>query len=136
MNVGKHISKDIKPLLLEGEIEDALGLMEEMKLSHLPVVDEDSQYLGIVDEESLLEAQLGGTKISLCGRQFQAYSANLDSHILEVVRIASDGILSMVPIVDKDNIYRGYISPLELLQDLGSQITFKEDGQGVVQSKK
>lgn len=128
MNVGKHISKDIKPLVLEGQIDDALGLMEEMKLSHLPVVDENGQYLGILDEESLLEAQLDGTKISLCSRQLQAYSANLDSHVLEVARIASEGILSMVPIIDKSNVYRGYISPLELLQDLGSQVTFKEDG--------
>lgn len=128
MNVGKHISKDIKPLSLEGKIDHALGLMEEMKLSHLPVVDEDGLYLGIVNEENLLEAFGDDAKVSLCARFFQPYCANLDSHILEVARIASEGILSMVPIIDKDNIYRGYISPLELLQDLGSQITFKEEG--------
>lgn len=128
MNVGKHISKDIKPLVLEGSVDDALSLMEEMKLSHLPVVDEAYQYLGVVNEETLLEAQQDGAIVSQCARFFQAYSANLDSHVLEVARIASDGILSMVPIVDKENIYRGYISPLELLQDLGSQITFKEEG--------
>lgn len=128
MNVGKHISKDIKPLQLEGKIDLALALMEEMKFSHLPVIDEDSKYLGVVDEESLMEALLEGNEISKCNRCLQAYSANLDSHILDVVRIAGEGILSIVPIVDHENIYRGYISPLELLQDLGSQTTFKEDG--------
>lgn len=132
MNVGKHISKDIKALTLDGKIEDALALMDEMKLNHLPVVDEAAQYLGLVDEESLLEAQLDGETIALCNRCLKPYSAKLDGHILEVARIAGDGILSMVPIVDKNNVYRGYISPLELLQDLGSQITFKEEGGVIV----
>lgn len=128
MNVVKHISNDIKPPSTDDIVADVLELMEEMKISHLPVVDEEHIYLGVISEENLLEVMDDNSQLNSCLRCLQPYSVPVETNVLEVVHVASEGSLSLVPIVDKDNRYRGYISVVELLQDMGNQLSFKEEG--------
>lgn len=128
MNVLKHISNDIKAPLLTDSVGEVLGLMEEMKVAHLPVIDGDSKLLGVIDEDSLLEIEDPKVTIESCIMYFGQYSVRVDAPIFEVIRIGSEASLSLVPIVDKNSSYKGYISLLDLLQDLGNQISIKEEG--------
>jgi predicted transcriptional regulator len=128
MNVAEHISNDVKPLGLNEVVREVLDLMEELKFCHLPVVEENNGYLGLICEDDLLEVENEEQKLSEVARFLKPYSVPIDSHIFNVVKVAGEGQLSLVPIIDQNEVYRGYISPLELVQDLGGQLSFKEEG--------
>ena len=52
--------------------------------------------------------------------------------MFDAIRIIGEGNLSLLPVVDEENHYLGYISAVELLQDIGREITFTEPGSVVV----
>ncbi|MDZ7846588.1 MAG: hypothetical protein U5L96_07370 [Owenweeksia sp.] len=41
--------------------------------------------------------------------------------MFEALRLIGEGNLSLLPVVNAENKYRGYISSVELLQDLGRE---------------
>lgn len=128
MNVTQHISNDVKPLHLTDVVKDVLDLMEELKFSHLPVVEDNCLYLGVISEDDLLEIEDDNSNLSTGVRFLKPYSIIETSHIFEVIKVAGMAQLSLLPITDKEGMYKGYISPLELVQDLGQQLSYKEEG--------
>lgn len=132
MNVSEHLLRDIKALKLSQKIVDILDLMEELKYSHLPVVDDECKYLGLVGEDDLLEAENEEDSLSKHIRFLKMYHAPIEANLFEAIRIIGEGNLSLLPIVDVKEDYQGYISPLELIQDLGLQMTFVEKGSVIV----
>ena len=54
MFCGQIISSDILPLTLQDTAEEALRIMQEKHVNHLPVV-EGERYLGLISEDDLLD---------------------------------------------------------------------------------
>lgn len=131
MKVTKHLLNDIKPLHQSEKVSDILDVMEELKYSHLPVVDDDKIYLGLVCEDDLLEINEDDL-LKKHFRMMSAFSVAENEEVLRAISIIGKENLSLLPVVNKDNKYLGYISAAELLQDLGRQISFSEPGSVVV----
>jgi len=109
----KLISDSVTPLKTSDTAVEALKLMEEFKVSHLPIVNNE-QFLGIISEGDILEHNnfndaIGSHRLSLTG----AFVTN-DKHIFEIIKTAGSFNLSLIPVVGDDNIYLGVI----LLQNL------------------
>lgn len=132
MNIGRHLLNDIKPLGLTDKISDILDQMEELKFSQLAVVDDDQYYLGLIDEDDALEIENETGELGQHARYLKPYSIALGSNLFEAIKVIGEGQLSLLPVVDEDHIYKGYLSPLELMQDLGRQMTFVESGSVLV----
>lgn len=128
MKVEKHLLNDLQPLRQSEKVVDILDTMEELKFSHLPVVDDDRLYLGVVCEDDLLEVGNEEDSLSKHTRLLKAYSISINADMFEAIRLIGEGNLSLLPVVDDANMYRGYISAAELLQDVGRELTFKEPG--------
>ena len=128
MNVAKHLLNDIKPLGLRTVVREVLDLMEELKFGHLPIVDETGHYLGVICEDDLLEIENEDDEITVHIRFIKPYFLISDQHVLDAVKLCSEAQLSLIPVVDKEQHYLGYISCLELIQDLGNMLSFKEEG--------
>lgn len=134
MKVEKHLLNDVKPLNQKEKVVDILDAMEELKFSHLPVVDDERLYLGVICEDDLLEVSNEEDSLTKHLRLLKAYYVKSDADMFEAIRIIGEGNLSLLPVVDEKNIYRGYISTSELLQDVGRELTFKEPGGVLVLS--
>ena len=134
MKVEKHLLNDLKPLNQKEKVVDILDAMEELKFSHLPVVDDERLYLGVICEDDLLEVSSDDDALSKHLRLLKAYRINVNADMFEAIRIIGEGNLSLLPVVDAENHYRGYISTSELLQDVGRELTFKEPGGVLVLS--
>lgn len=133
MKVEKHLLNDLKALKSSQKIVDILDVMEELKFSHLPVVDDEKNYLGVVCEDDLLEVnEEEALKNHL--RLLKPFSIKIDADMFEAIRIIGEGNLSLLPVVDEAEVYRGYIASTELLQDVGRELTFKEPGGVIVLS--
>ncbi|WP_417600065.1 CBS domain-containing protein [Owenweeksia hongkongensis] len=134
MKVEKHLLNDLKPLNQSEKVVDILDAMEELKFSHLPVVDDERLYLGVICEDDLLEVSNEDDILTKHLRLLKAYRISVEADMFEAIRVIGEGNLSLLPVVDAENHYRGYISTAELLQDVGRELTFKEPGGVLVLS--
>jgi predicted transcriptional regulator len=92
---------------------NALDLMDQFRISHLPVV-ENGKLLGLISEDSLMDLEsLQGDSAGLPLLRAQALK---DAHILDVLKVAGEHRLSIVPVVDAENNYLGSIRLEDLLE--------------------
>lgn len=131
MRVGDHILNDFKALNLEEQVGDLLALMEELKCNHLPIVDE-GKYLGLISEDDLLDVENPEDRLQSHLKVIKPYQIDPEQHLYEAVKTFGEGDLSILPVVDDQAHYLGYIAPNELMWDLGQQLGFVERGSVVV----
>lgn len=132
MRVSRHLLNDLKPLTGNETIGEILDIMEELKYAHLPVVDNEKLYLGVLCEDDLLEVSEENQRLSDHMRLLKAYSINEGSDIFDAIKTIGEGNLTLLPVIGEKGVYVGYISAVELLQDLGRSLTFSEPGSVVV----
>jgi acetoin utilization protein AcuB len=105
--------------------------IEWLKISHLPVINE-SQYLGVVAEDELLQVRnaeepIGGLALTILNAfVFQ------DVHVYDVIRVFHQLQLSVVPVLDYKNNYLGAISIHSLLDYTSEIYAVKEPGGIIV----
>lgn len=131
MRVGDHILNDYKPLAPGALVQDVLDAMEELKCSHLPVLEE-GQYLGLISEDDLMDIENTDDSIGQHRKVFKPYQVLENNNIYEALRVIGEGSLSCLPVLNKEGHYVGYLSPQELSWDLGQQLTYVEPGGVVV----
>ncbi|MCD4735068.1 MAG: CBS domain-containing protein [Bacteroidales bacterium] len=111
------VSEGIIPLSPADSATKALDWMDELKVSHIPVVV-DGKYIGLISEKVILnESDIDfkiGSKSSVLQRQF-VYDHH---HILDVIRILSEFELSLIPVIDENDGYLGSVTSGNLLGNL------------------
>ena len=110
-----NIDHAIPALKLTDEIHYALDLMDEHKVFHLPVVQED-QYLGYVSESILLDSSASTiNEIVLAGEK--AFTTDQESLYGSARKLAIYD-LSTLAVLDKENKYLGIITIQSLFKSL------------------
>ncbi len=124
------LSTAIVPLRTSDTGEDALGMMSDFYIRHLPIVN-NKQLLGVIAEDDILEYDV----LDAVG----SYSLSLprpvvrhNDHIYEVLRLMAQYELSVVPVVDFEDVYIGLITQEDLLQYFASMGSFTEQGTIIV----
>ncbi len=131
MRVGDHILNDYKPLSTSEKVGDVLSAMEELKSSHLPVLEE-GKYLGLISEDDLLDIENEEDQIEQHLNLLKPYQAKANTHLYEAIRLFGEGNLTCLPVLNEEGDYVGYLSASELMWDLGQQLTFAEKGAVLV----
>ena len=99
----------ITPLKTSDKGIDALGMMEEYKVSHLPIVN-NVDFLGLISESDIYsinnpEEPIGNYKLSHSMIFVKKYQ-----HIFDVFKVLGMYELSLVPVLDDKNKYLGSIT--------------------------
>ncbi|MCR9154299.1 MAG: CBS domain-containing protein [Bacteroidetes bacterium] len=131
MRVGDHILNDFKPLGIDEELAAVLQAMEELKCSHLPVLD-NGKYLGLISEDDLMDIEDTEDRIEEHLKVLKPYQVLDTTHIYEAIKVFGEGNLSCLPVLNEEGKYIGYLSPLELMWDLGQQVSYAEKGAVIV----
>lgn len=131
MLAAELISNSIPPLRTSDTVQKAMERMAEFKLSHLPIVN-DSQFLGLLAEEELIEVKdvntpIGGLSLSLLNPFVYE-----DAHVYDVIRLLNQLNLSTVPVLDYKKNYLGLISVNHLLNYAADIFGVKEPGGIIV----
>jgi len=105
----------------------ALKLMDDQKLSHLPIVN-NVEFLGLISEndifaENKLEESIGNHTLSLVNAFVYQYQ-----HMYEVISLVSEMKLSVVPVIDKNNWYLGSITTQNLLEQFSETAAIRNPG--------
>ncbi|MFT4762717.1 MAG: acetoin utilization protein AcuB [Paraglaciecola sp.] len=124
------ISSAILPLRTSDTGEEAIQVMEDFYVRHLPIVN-DKQLLGVVSEDDILlhdvHEAVGSYALSLLKPYVKA-----QDHIYEIMRLLSENSLTIIPVVDYDNNYIGMIAMEDVLNYFAKTGTFSEQGSIVV----
>ena len=110
-----HLLSDATPPLRPGDtVEYALGLLMELRVRHLPVVDEDKVVLGILSEDRLLDASSPDDLVLdlIAGQPIVAAS---EDHVFEVSRLMMEHDLTTVPVL-KGGAYVGLVRRHDLFE--------------------
>jgi len=115
-----ELNNNIIPRLqLEDTVGKALQLINDFKVSHLPVVSEE-KYLGLISEDDLIDADNKKMLIQLLQDDFLDISIKENEHFLQAVNISNEYQTSVVPVVNEEKEFLGSISGQQLLRTLGN----------------
>ena len=82
------INHSIPQLHLQDSVHKALQLINDFRVTHLPVVT-DSKYLGLISEDDLLDAESDKLMIELLQDEFIPVAVNENEHFLKAVNISN-----------------------------------------------
>jgi acetoin utilization protein AcuB len=112
------INNNIPRLQLQDTVTKALRLLNDFRVTHLPVVSDD-KYLGLVSEEDLLDAEESKMPIELMQEMFVYASVRDNEHFLNAVNCSNQFDTTVVPVINEDKELLGVITTTELLKTLG-----------------
>ncbi len=107
--------------------EHALGLLMEVRVRHLPVVDHDD-LVGVISEDTLLESASGPDApiASLLGPK--PVSAAPDTHLFDVTKTMVEHDLTTLPIAEEDGTYVGLVKRHDIFNRFAKMLSTQESG--------
>ncbi len=109
----------------------ALSQMEEMHLSHLPLVD-GTEYIGIISEKEILSVDDAELEIGQYKNMPAKVSVTGEQHVYEVLNLLSSLDLTMLPVVTKCNKYMGAILLPTVINTLSDLVGIHDSGGVIV----
>lgn len=131
MLTGELRSQNLPYLRLTDKVHQALQLMNDNQVTHLPIVDGD-KYIGIIAEDDLLQADNDNSDLQELNQSFGNASVKNNEHFLKAIQLAAENGLSIVPIVDEENNLTGAVPYRDLLVHASEFMSLKEPGGLIV----
>jgi CBS domain-containing protein len=131
MLTGELQSQTLPYLHLHDKVYQALQLMNDNQVTHLPIVDGE-KFVGIISEDDLLMAERDNDELSALQQSFAATSVKDTEHFLKAVQVAAQSGLSVVPIVDNNNDIVGVVAYNDLLKHASQFMSLNEPGGLIV----
>jgi CBS domain-containing protein len=127
MTAKNLISDAVPPLKTSDTGNKAIAWLNEFHVNHLPIVN-NKEFLGLISEEDILDlsnpdAAIGDHKLALLRP-----TVNEDQHIFDVMKVAAELKLTLIPVIDSNNQYLGVITLADLLGHFTSMSSFLEPG--------
>lgn len=131
MVAAELISNVIVPLSPADNIQRGLARMNEFKVYQMPIVN-DTQYLGVVTEEELLEIR--DPEIRIADQPLALLNPFVyhDTHIYDVLRLMGQLQLCILPVLDAANGFLGTITERDLIKYTGELFSLQEPGGTIV----
>jgi len=131
MLTGELQSQTLPYLHLHDKVYQALQLMNDNRVTHLPIADGD-KYIGIVSEDDLLLVDNDHNELNLLQQSFGNVSVKNSEHFLKALQLAAENGLSVVPVVDNENDIVGAIAYNDLLKHASEFMSLNEPGGLIV----
>lgn len=125
------ISELITPLKTSDTGAVALSIMEELRVSHLPIVNCE-KLLGVISDTDIYnlnapDEPLGNHRLALI-RPYVVQS----QHYYEVIRVAASEKLTLVPVLDEKGNYLGCITLARIVALMADMASVKQPGGIIV----
>lgn len=130
--LAKDLISDVVPALKTSDSgQKALYWMDIFRISHLPIVNNED-FLGLISDKdiydhNMAEEPIGNHSLSL----FSPYVA-VDQHVYEVMEVASELQLTVVPVLNEDKKFQGVVTLTDLLHFFADVSALKQPGGIIV----
>jgi predicted transcriptional regulator len=127
MKVRDAIHSTTPALQTSDTVEDALGLLMEHHVRHLPVVEDNGRLAGVISEDRLMDAEGPGSPVDslLIGRPV---SVPPEAHIFDAARTMVEHDLSTVPVADPDGQYLGVLRRHDIFDQFAQMLSTRQSG--------
>lgn len=121
------INDMIIPLEVDDSVAAAMRQMDEVRVSHLPVID-NKQFLGLISEDDLLETEDDLEPVKILTKSYHRFSVQEQDHFYNAMRIMAENQLSVLPVTDRKNFYIGSITGEDLVSASADTLSVKNPG--------
>lgn len=126
--VARDLISEVVPSLKTSDSgQTALNWMEIFRISHLPIVN-NQDFLGLISDSDIYdmnqpEEPIGNHALTLLKPYVTA-----EQHLFEVIGLASRLKLTVIPVLDNHNHYKGVITTTDLVRYLASISSMDQSG--------
>lgn len=131
MLAGDLITDEIPPLKVTDTVELALDWMEQFKVSHLAVVN-NRELIGVVSETDLLDYEHPDEQINVSKLHLMRPAIHYYQHTYDLLRIMSSLNLTLIPVIDEQELYKGCITQKGIIQNLSAMSSVQNPGGVIV----
>jgi len=131
MLTGNLQTQTLPYLHLSDKVYQALELMNENHVEHLPIV-EGEKYVGVISEDDLSQAENEHSTLEDFKQSISNPSVKEDEHVLRAIQVAVQNGLTVVPIVDEENELVGVVTYADLLKYSSEFMSLNEPGGLIV----
>ena len=130
--VAKDLISEVIPSLKTSDLgQAALNWMEIFRISHLPIVN-NQEFLGLISDTDIYDMNqpdepIGNHLLTL----YKPY-VTTEQHIFEVIGLASRLKLSVIPVLDSKNHYKGVITSNDLIRHIAGISSMDQPGGIIV----
>mgnify|MGYP001196742348 CR=1 FL=1 len=124
----RELASQSLPCLHPGDkVYQALQLMNDNQVSHLPITEGD-KYMGLISEDDLLQAENDHAEIRELQQSFADSFVKENDHFLRAVQLAAENGLTIVPMVNEELELTGTLAYSDLLKHASAFMNLKEPG--------
>lgn len=125
--IAKDLASPFVVLKTSDTGQAALSLMEELKISHLPIVNNE-EFLGLISQTDIYDLNAPESPIGNHVLSVSKPFVGQDQNIFEVIRIMSEQKLTLLPVLDNKLKYIGSISISNLIQHFAKTSALENPG--------
>ena len=130
--VAKDLISEVIPSLKTSDLgQAALNWMEIFKISHLPIVNNE-EFLGLISDTDIYDMNQPNEPIGNHVLTLYKPFVTTEQHIFEVIGLASRLKLSVVPVLDAKNNYKGVITSTDLIRHIAGISSMDQPGGIIV----
>jgi len=130
--VAKDLISEVIPSLKTSDLgQTALNWMEIFKISHLPIVNNE-EFLGLISDTDIYDMNQPNEPIGNHVLTLYKPFVTTEQHIFEVIGLASRLKLSVVPVLDVKNNYKGVITSTDLIRHIAGISSMDQPGGIIV----
>lgn len=130
--VAKDLISEVIPSLKTSDLgQTALNWMEVFRVSHLPIVN-NQDFLGLISDADIYDMNQPGEPIGNHTLTLLKPYVTSEQHIFEVIGLAARLKLTVVPVLDSKNYYKGVITTNDLIRHIAGISSMDQPGGIVV----
>ncbi|MEE2699883.1 MAG: CBS domain-containing protein [Bacteroidota bacterium] len=131
MQASELISSSITTIHPDDDGKSSLSVMDDLRVSHLPVV-RNNFYLGLISENEILEWQSTEELIEEHLPNLMAPYVLCTQHLFDIIEVLEENSLSVVPVISEEKKYLGAISNRKLLYTIAKSAAVQSIGGVIV----
>jgi len=131
MQAYKLISSSIESILPSEDGNRALQMMDQYRINHLAVVKNDF-YLGVISDKEIMNWNSSEEYIEEHLPNLASPHVLHNQHLFDIIEVLEQNNLSVVPVLDEDNQYKGVITNRKLLYTIAKSATIQSVGGVIV----
>ena len=131
--IARQLIADTIPALNQSNsAAKALLQMQEFGVEMLPVVDDQTKYVGMLTDEAILDIEDMNLPLKDLPYALTHPFVKANMHIFEVIKIAAENNLSLIPVLEDDNVFIGTITLQSLFRYFANINSLTEPGAIII----
>ncbi len=130
--VAKDLISEVIPSLKTSDLgQTALNWMEIFRISHLPIVN-NQEFLGLISDADIYDMNQPDEPIGNHALTLLKPFVTSEQHMFEVIGLAARLKLTVIPVLDSNQVYKGAITTNDLIRHIAEMSSMDQPGAIIV----